>query len=137
MAGKKKNWNEGTELRYLGKALRVQMGIIPDPEVAKQIAEAQTRAWRRGAGKYKDLRAIAGSIMDTNDAFVPAPFRAPYYAFVEEYYKEVVERKINPDDTYRYLLAKYNEVDEAKIRAILEAMASQVTEFGPLPSKRE
>ncbi len=136
VAGKKKNWNRGTVPRYHGKALRVQMGIIPDPDVAREIAQAQTESWMSGSELYHKIRSIAGSVMDSRDNFVPAPFRAPYYAFVEEYYKEVVQRRIDADTVFNYLLAKYRGVNEGVVRAILEALASELPEFGPLPSKR-
>ncbi len=136
MAGRKRNWNRGTRYRYLGKALRVQMGIIPDPEVAREIAKAQTDSWEDGAEVYHKIRLIAGRVMDTPNNFVPAPFRAPYYAFVEEYYKAVVERRMDADTVFNYLLAKYRGVDEGIIRAILESLASEMPEVGPIPSKR-
>jgi len=137
MAGKKKQWNVGTKLRYHGKALRVQIGIIPDPDLARQIAQAQTEAWYDGASLYHRIRDIAGRVMSSEDTFVPAPFRAPYYACVEEYYNMVVERKMDPDSVFTFLTeTKYPNIDADIVTKILEALATNLPRFGPLPKKR-
>jgi len=122
MAARKRNWNQGTPLRYRGKIERVNRGIYINPEVAERVSEAQARSWESGAGVYKKIREVAKDVMSRQDTFVTPAMRAPYYASVQKYYKDVVVLGKNPDVVRAYIEETFQGLDFGIFDAIIDAL---------------
>lgn len=122
MAGRKKNWNEGTPLRYKGKVHRVNRGIYLDPDIAEMVTERQASAWQSGAGLYHRIRMIAKDVMSKEDTYVSPPARVQYYAAVQKFYKDVVVMGKDEDAVRRYIEVSFPELDMGVFDAIIDAL---------------
>ena len=135
MPSRKRNWNEGTPVRYKGKVARVARGVYIDPDDAREAAEAQSSSWERGAEVYKKVRAIAKRVMDRVAPVAPA-LRAPYYGYIQAWYKHVMVLG-KPEDAVRVFLdATFPGLDGAVIDAIIEEIRKEVPPEVPAPAER-
>ncbi len=132
MVSRKRNWNSGTPLRYRGKIERVNRGIYVNPEVAERVSEAQARSWESGSGIYKKIREVAKDVMSREGTFVSPAFRAPYYAAVQKYYKDVVVIGKEPGAVRTYIETSFPGLDFGVFDAIIDAL----TGVGILPQLR-
>ena len=129
MAARKRNWNKGTPLRYRGKVERVARGVYVDPEVARRVAEAQTDSWQTGAGVYKEIRAVAKAVMSKEDTYVAPPMRAPYYAAIQKFYKDVVVLGKDVNAVRAYIETSFPGLD----MGVFDAIVDELTGAGLMP----
>jgi len=137
MASRKRNWNINTPLRYEGKILRVLEGIIPDEEIRTEIAKNQRESWQSGVEFYRRLNQIIKEVLDSQDFYVSPPFRAPYYAFIKRYVKEVLFEGADPSIVYHYLLSKFREIKEDVVTEILNRLNVHYGVRLPKPTQRQ
>ena len=123
MATRKRNWNAGTPIRYRGKIKRIMRGVYIDPEDASEVAEAQTSSWLAGAEVYRKVRQIAKTVMDSEDFAVSPGARAQYYAYMQKFYKEVVERGLPEDRVRGYLDVLFPDVRPEVIDEIISRVS--------------
>jgi len=136
MPARKRNKNDLTKPRYVGKILRVMRGIIPDPDLALEMAKTQGDIWESGSAEYFKLRKIAMEVMDSPEHFVPSVERAMYYACIQELYKEVFVRGRDFDTVRAYLVDKYPNVDFEVVDAIMVARLGREQYAYPRPVRR-
>jgi hypothetical protein len=122
MAGRKRNWNINTPIRYQMKVERVLRGVSPRPELAETAAENQTKVWESGSSLYRQIRLIAKDVMSREDTFVNPAARAQYYAAVMHYYKEVMVLGVDPGAVRAVIESKFAGMDFRIFDAILDAL---------------
>jgi len=135
MAARKRNWNEGTPVRYKGKIARVARGVYIDPDDAKKATEAQADSWERGSEIYKEVRKIAKNVMESPDFAVPPALRAPYYAFAQKYYRDVMVLGMDEGVVRAYLEARMPGLDGAVLDEIITRLKREIP--APVPRAAE
>lgn len=121
MAGRKRNWNILTPDRYKGKVERTNRGVYINPATAEEVAEKQTQVWQAGSEPYRRLREIAKRVMESSDFHVTPSARAPYYAYLQKWYKEVIVIGLDEGNVEAFLSEKFPDlraevIDEVKRR---------------------
>jgi len=136
MAARKRNWNEGTPVRYKGKVARVHRGVYIDPEDARRATETQSDSWERGAVIYKKVREVAKKVMESSDFPVAPAMRAPYYAFAQKWYKDVIVLGIDDGVVRAYLEARIPGLDGGVLDEIIARLRREVPAEVPRPAER-
>lgn len=124
MVAKKKIATELSLIRYKAKIAEYMLRDKVHLESKLQQLNEQFKAWVAGFKRYVTVRRIISTVISN----VPPSARAPYYAYGQQYFSEVIERGLDRDIVIRQIKSKagigtpYPVVKEEILDRVFEAI---------------